>query len=58
MKMNLTALIAAFFMSIAATGGWAATDNGDGTVTAEGLIWLKDVTWGQVPGTPYLSLMN
>lgn len=23
---------------------WSATDNGDGTVTAEGLIWLKDAT--------------
>lgn len=32
------------FLIMPATTTWSATDNGDGTVTAEGLIWLKDAT--------------
>lgn len=44
MKMKLTTILTAIFMSTMSTGGWAATDNGDGTVTAEGLIWMKDAT--------------
>ena len=48
-----TIVVAVFFLIMAAHGAWAA-DNGNGTVTVDGLVWLKDAgcltrgSWDQV----------
>lgn len=46
MKRKRTTTIGMLFFCfmVMTTAAWPATDNGDGTVTAEGLIWLRDAT--------------